>query len=327
MKPAHPVHGADMPAPVGNESTKTRIWRAMVEGGCSQREAAKKARCSRWIVRNEIEKWVAMGWLVKLRRGGVRPTEKAPKNLREGWAATPQGSPLEPHAPFVRGIGTASRLHRRKLMAELGRCVDPVRLQYWERSKPNHLGVIYHKFVVPCKTASGLVGVPIQIIQPKEIGQPFGLIIQSVNLMARESEIVGLGVEGTLLWVREAMDHLVRSWLRDDAGHLGPLRWLGDGKEEMEVAQEAQPGAPRGGDPQRDFVAVDDSEEYTPFNGEEEQKLSAFVRLRRTENTVQRLEEGQDRLTALLERLAEASTEQIDQIAAIAEHLAKQRKQ
>lgn len=322
-KAAHPVEPGDMPLPVGNVPKVERIWKALVDRGCSQRQAMKMACATRWEVRSWTDKWEAMGWIVKLQRGGVRPTEKAPKTLRKGWAATPTGSPLQPPAPYVHRVGDPSRLHRGKLMGNLDRSVNAAGLEHWEGSKPNHQGVIYHKFVVPCKTSSGLVGVPIQIIQPKRLDRDMRLIVQSANIMAREATIVDLGREGTLQWVLEAMTGLVRSWLRGDAQHLDGLRWVGLENEDLEVAQEALPGAKVGGDPQRDFVAVDKSDTYTPFHKEEEQNLTAFIRLRQLEKTVEQMEAGQDRLATLLDRIGQASTEQIDQLAAIAEQLAR----
>lgn len=323
MKPAQVGGAPDSPAPVQGRSEKERVWRALVDREATQRKAAELAGCSRWKVRDMAARWVAQGWLIKRQRGGYRPTSKAPKDLRPGWAVTPSGSPLNPHAPFAHRVGDPARIHRGKLRADLARDVDPSCLSWWEGCRPGANGVVYHRYVLPCKTSTGLVGVPMQVIQPKRLDRPWTLIIQSANVLARESALIQLSHAEVLEWVRTSMDGLLRSWLGDEAQHLGALAWTGLDREDLEVAWEAQPAAQVGGDPQRDFAAVDKSDRFTPWDKEEEQNLTAYLRLRQLEQQVQLLEGGQNRIVELLERILPATAEQLDGLAAALEVLAK----
>ena len=301
---------------------KERVWLALTRHPMTERETAQLARVSRWKVRNLKAGWLALGWLKPRQGGGVVVTDQAPKSLREGWAATPQGSPLHPPVPRVHNVGDATRVHRGKLKADLARSVDVATLDWWDSAKAAPNGVVYHHFVLPCKTTAGMVGVPVQVIQPKRLDRAFQVVVQSANIMAREAALVDLGRDGTLAWVLDAMTGLVRSWLRANADKLGPLQWTGLDREDLEVAIEAHPRARVGGDVQRDFVAVDKSDRYTPFAKEEEQTLTAFLRLRQLEADVTQLEGGQDRVAALLERLVPSVSEQMDGLTAAVEILA-----
>lgn len=326
--PSNPaqVGGDDgKPAPVRGRSEKERVWRALVDRGASQREAAELAGVSRWKVRNWLTAWVANGWLVKRERGGVKPTEKAPKDLRPGWADTPQGSPLARRLPYAPTAGEPARIHRGKLKARLARDVEPAELEWWEGSRPGANGVLYHRFVLPCKTSSGLVGVPVQVIQPKRLDRPHTLVVQSSNVMARESALAGQERGAVLAWVRDAMQELIGSWLGELAGEATPLEWTGLDREDLEVAYPARPEASVGGDPQRDFAAVDRSDRFSPWEKEEEQNLTAYLRLRGLEAQVRVMEQGQQQIADLLERVLPSTTEQLDGLRAAVAELARER--
>lgn len=313
-------HG-DEPEPVKGRTEKERIWRALVDRGVGQREAAKLARVSRWKVRNALAGWLASGWVVKKHGGGVKPTAKAPKDLRPGWADTPQGSPLHRQAPYAPTAGEPARIHRGKLKAQLARDVDPSALEWWEGSKPGANRVLYHRFVLPCKTSSGLVGVPVQVIQPRRLDRPHTLVVQSANVMARESALVELDHGGVLAWVRDAMQELVGSWLGQHAARCSPLEWTGLDREDLEVAYPARAAAQVGGDPQRDFAAVDKSDRFSPWDKEEEQNLTAYLRLRHLEGQVALLEAGEHTVADLLERILPSITEQLDGLRAAVKEL------
>lgn len=330
MKDAQVGEGLNEPRPVGKRPEAERVWRALVEMGLGQRKAALHADVKRATVRKYFDRWMACGWTVKKQGGGLRPTDKAPENLREGWAATPQGSPLHPHESYVSGVGRPSRLHRGKLSASLERDVDlsGPQSQWWESSKPGPNGVIYSVYILPCKTDAGVVGVPVQLIQPSRLDKPLRVVIQSANAMVYEADLVAMDRGEVLAWVKEAMTGLLCSWLGDQESKLGPLKWVGLEKEDLEVAQEAMRGAKVQGDVQRDFVAVDKSrDKFKPkeWAKEEEQSLRAFLRLRHLEKEVELLRDGLDRTTGILETITRTSTEQFDQLAAIAEYLVKEK--
>ncbi len=322
---AHLGGVGDKPAPVKGRSEKERVWRALVDRSASQRETAELASVSRWKVRNYITGWLASGWLVKRDGGGVKPTNKAPKDLRPGWADTPQGSPLNRRLPYAPTAGEPARIHRGKLRAVLSRGVDPSGLEWWEGSKPGANRVLYHRFVLPCKTSSGLVGVPVQVIQPARVDRPHTVVVQSANVMARESALVGLERSEVLLWVRDAMQELVGSWLGECAGEASALEWTGLDREDLEVAWPARREAQVGGDPQRDFAAVDRSDTFSPWEKEEEQNLTAYLRLRNMEAQVAMLEQGQQQIADLLERVLPSTAEQLDGLRAVVGALADSR--
>lgn len=303
-----------------NRTVQERVWLLMVRENLSERAVAKMARASRWKVRELKAKWITLGWLKARKGGGVVVTDEAPKNLRDGWAATPPGSPLAPPQRAKR-IGDAARVHRGKLSADLDRSVDPASLDWWEAAKAQATGVIYHRYVLPCRTSMGIVGVPVQVIQPKRLDRPFKVVVQSANIMAKEANLVSMGREEALVWVLESMTVLVHGWLGEDAALLGPLSWVGLDREDLEVAVQASRAAPVKGDVQRDFVAVDKSDRFSPFSKEEEQTLTAFVVLRGLERDVALLMDGQSRVAQLLERVIPSVTEQVDGLAAAVEAL------
>ena len=311
------------PQPIQAPNLKKEIWRCLIDRGMTQRKAAQTLGVSRYQVRQAAQIWLHEGWVKKDPKGGYVPTKHAPKSMRVLWADPPEGSPLQPLAKGAQfAVPGSVRVHRGKLKASLARGVEVEALPYWEGCKASR-GLVYHRFVLPCKTEAGFVGVPVQVIQPKDPRKPFTVVVQSANIMARAAAITDLGVQGTLSFVRDSVASLLASWLGEKGAELGALSWVGLDRESLEVAQEAKEGARVGGDVQRDFVAVDKSDSFTPFRKEEEQTLEAFVTLRRLEAQVDMMETTVQRMAAILERVVQSGTEQGELVSAILEKMIK----
>lgn len=311
--------------PISKQPPQARIWNLLVIQGLSERKAADAAQ----VKRNQVQKWknvwIGAGWAITNDKGGLIPTEKAPKNLVGEWSDTPEGSPLTPPAPIAHRITDPHRLHRRKMKGVLDRSVDITTKRFMVKgSRHGSSKAISYTFHLRAETLAGISSVPVQVIQ-RHKDQPHTVMIQSCNVFVSEASLRSLDYYETHAWVKDQMNLLVRSWLGDDAVHLSELEFVGLENEDMEVAWEAHKDAKVGGDVQKDGHGVDRSDPHSPWPKEEEITLRVKKELDQLQKVVGLLEANQERLTALINQGFSGIHEQLDAITYLEEENASRK--
>lgn len=300
--------------PLGDQPPQARIWNALVIQSMSERTAAKVAG----VKRNQVQKWKAVwvgaGWARVNKKGGLIPTDKAPKNLVGEWSDTPQGSPLEAPAPKAHRLLDPHRLHRRKMKGTIGRGTDITSKRMMVKGSRHGLHkAVSYTFHLRAETIAGVTHLPVQVIQRKP-PLDHTVVVQSCNYLVPEVALRQMSYEETHAWVKEQTTLLLRSWLGRDADHLSELEFVGMMNEDMEVAWEAHKDAPVGGDVQRDGHGVDQSDKTSPWDKEEETTLRVKKRLDEMEAMIQMMNQNQDRLSALVNEGFTTIMEQMDDI-------------
>lgn len=300
------------------------IWRCYVERRMGLDKTRKELNLSLWKVRQTVERWVYAGYVVKAAKGGGIATQKGTKWMDSVAMRTPKGSPLEaPHLAPLRGVDP-HRVHRGKLKAYLDRDVVVDSLPYHAGASARECkagAIVWNRFVLPCDTGFGTLGVPVQVVSPTSANKPHTVVVQSCNLLVDGDVLGEMSRQEALDCVRDAMQRVLDAWLGD--AKASRLQWTGLDKEDLEVGWQAQADAPVGGNPQRDLVAVDTGSNGSPWPKEEEAALRGYQRLARLEVGQRNLEASQSRIVAALEELQASSAEQFDALAAAVEMLTK----
>lgn len=280
-------------------------------------------------VARDLEIW---GWVRRDHDSGWIVTHEGEKILKKAVGGTLQGSPLVGPEGYAVRVPDPHRLHGGRIVAEVDRSLDPEKLLGFVRETLTGVHKIPTAYLkVWMDNGNGRLPIPVQIFKAKDQTKPYTLTIQSLNAIHSHLVVGSMDRDVTLTVLMDEMNDLMKSWLGDQYDLLGPLEWKLHNMDVEDAVPVPVNPATIGGNPQRDGVAEDGTSgagqgsKGTPWKQEQETTLTWKDRIIASEKAVAMLEDGQNRILALQERIALASAEQLDGVMAALEQISKGR--